>query len=207
MSTVDAVGGSSSPVTSTVSGFGALGTEDFLNIMLSELQAQDPLEPQDSQALLQQFSSLYQIESSTRTSASLESLVSQNEFASAAILIGSLVSGISTDNRRVADIVLSVSNTKDGPILNLLDGSQVLFSNVDEVAAGVNLGDDNSDTTGDDDTGTVGDDGDTGDDGSTTTTPTASVSASGSSSDGSASVSGSDDAVDKVIDALKELLG
>ncbi|MEZ6318038.1 MAG: flagellar hook capping FlgD N-terminal domain-containing protein [Phycisphaerales bacterium] len=206
MSTVDAVSSSSSTVTTTTSGFGALGTEDFLNIMLSELQAQDPLEPQDSQALLQQFSSLYQIESSTRTSASLESLVSQNEFASAAILIGSLVSGISTDNQRVADIVLSVSNTADGPILNLLDGSQVLFSNVDEVAAGVTLGDDDSDTTGDDDTGTIGEDDDTGDDDSTTT-PTASVSASGSSSAGEASASGSEDSVDKVVAALKELLG
>lgn len=198
MSTVDAVGGSSSPA--SASGFGALSTEDFLNIMLTELQAQDPLEPQDSQALLDQFSSLYQIESSTKTAESLDSLVHQNEFASASLLIGSLVSGISLDNRRVADIVLSVSNTKDGPVLNLLDGSRVLFSNVDEVVGAVDFGDEDSDTTTDDDDTTDG----TGEtDSPVTLTPN--VSDTGGTSAGtSAGASDTHDTIDKAIDALKE---
>ena len=45
------------------SGFAALRSEDFIKVMLSELTNQDPFEPQDSAALLEQMSSLRNIES------------------------------------------------------------------------------------------------------------------------------------------------
>ena len=155
MSAIDSLGGSSAPA--TASGFGSLTSAEFLNIMLTELQSQDPLEPQDSQALLDQFSSLYQIESNIKLGDDLNRLVRQSEFASASTLIGNLVSGITLDNRRVADLVLSVSNTAEGPVLNLLDGSRMLFSNVDEIVGPLDLDDSGSgeDPAG---TGAPGDD-------------------------------------------------
>ncbi|MEQ8769930.1 MAG: flagellar hook capping FlgD N-terminal domain-containing protein [Phycisphaerales bacterium] len=145
MSAINSLGGSSNPTSAGGTGLSALSSDEFLNIILTELQAQDPLEPQDTEALLNQFSTLYQIESDIKLSENLGELVNQNEFTAASLLIGSLVSGISIDNRRVADVVVSVTNTADGPVLNLFDGSRVSFSNIDEVAGAVNLGDGSDD--------------------------------------------------------------
>jgi len=124
----------SNPVSSTDDAFNTLSSAEFLSIIFTELQNQDPLEPQDSQAMLNQLSSLRAIESDSKMVASLESLVSQNQFAAASQLIGSLVSGITLDNQRLADMVISVSQTSQGPVLNLFGGSRMFFDQVDEIA-------------------------------------------------------------------------
>lgn len=124
----------SNPVSSTDDAFNSLSSAEFLQIIFTELQNQDPLEPQDTNAMLNQLSALRSIESDQNMVDSLENLVSQNEFAAASQLIGSLVSGISLDNQRVADLVISVSQSSQGPVLNLFDGSRMLFDQVDEIA-------------------------------------------------------------------------
>jgi len=142
------------PVSSTDDAFNSLSSADFLKIIFTELQNQDPLEPQDTGAMLDQISALRAIESDTQMVASLESLVSQNEFASASQLIGSLVSGITLNNQRVADLVISVSQSSQGPVLNLFDGSRMLFSQVDEIAGPIDdfiVPDINDDDGNDDD--------------------------------------------------------
>jgi hypothetical protein len=60
-------------------------------------------------------------------------LVDQNDFSSAAGLIGKGVSGLSNDNQRVAGVVASVSRTSDGTVVTLDSGTQVKMSNVDQV--------------------------------------------------------------------------
>ncbi|MHA7812416.1 MAG: flagellar hook capping FlgD N-terminal domain-containing protein [Phycisphaerales bacterium] len=132
MSSIDGVGSSSNPTNST-DAFSALTSGEFLQIIFTELTNQDPLEPNDTQSMLNQLSSIRAIESDTQMVDSLSRLVNQSEFAAASSLIGSLVSGITLDNRRVADLVVSVSNTQDGPVLNLFDGSRMFFGNVDEI--------------------------------------------------------------------------
>lgn len=141
MSAIDTIGSSSNP-TSTTDAFSALTSGQFLQIIFTELQNQDPLEPNDTTAMLNQLSTLRSIESDTQMVDSLSRLVNQSEFAAASSLIGSLVSGITLDNRRVADLVVSVSNTQDGPVLNLFDGSRMFFSNVDEIAGPIGDPDD-----------------------------------------------------------------
>ena len=132
MSAIDSLGSTSNP-SSTTDAFSALSSGEFLEIIFTELTNQDPLEPADTQSMLNQLSTLRTIESDTQMVSSLQRLVSQSELASASQLIGSLVSGISLDNRRVSDLVISVSMTQDGPVLNMFDGSRMFFSNVDEI--------------------------------------------------------------------------
>ena len=139
---------SGNPVSSTDDAFNTLSSAEFLQIMFTELQYQDPLEPQDSQAMLNQLSSLRPIESDSQMVNSLESLVSQNEFAAASQLIGSLVSGVTLENQRLADMVISVSQTSQGPVLNLFSGARMFFDQVDEIAGPI---DDFVDPDGDDD--------------------------------------------------------
>lgn len=116
-------------------GFSEITSEDFVTIMMSELTNQDPLEPNDTEQMINQISTIRSIESDEAMIDSLGDLVVSNEFAAAANLIGTLVGGVSETNERVADVVLSVSRTKDGPVLNLFDGSRLPFANVDEVVA------------------------------------------------------------------------
>jgi len=163
-----AASSSTRPVDEGDSGFGELTNSDFFDIIMAELGAQDPLEPNDTQALLEQISLIRGIESDENVTESLQSLTDQNEFAAAAGLIGSLVSGVSTDGRRVADLVTSVSRTPDGTVLNLLDGSRVRIDQVDEALGPIDLDGDDDDAgdvdpdNGDPDDGDP-DDGDPGD--------------------------------------------
>lgn len=118
---------------SATNAFNSISSEDFIRIMFSELTNQDPLAPNDTKAVLDQISSIRSIESDLKLSAKLESLVSQNELASAGTLIGKFVTGLNGEGRRVGDLVLSVSSTRDGAVLNLANGASLAMSRVEEI--------------------------------------------------------------------------
>lgn len=133
MSSISGFSTASQQNTAGPNAFNELTSGQFLQIIFTELTNQDPFQPNDSQAMLQQLATIRSIEADSQMSSKLNALVRQNELAAASGLIGSLVSGISLDNRRVADMVISVSQTADGPVLNLFDGSRMFFSQVDEI--------------------------------------------------------------------------
>ncbi len=134
MSTIDSISGSQSSSGSASSAFSAMTSSDFTKLVLTELSKQDPLQPNDTKALLEQLSTIRSIQSNTDLSTNLSSLVSANEFASASALIGRSVSGVSLQNTRVSGQVASVSKTTSGPVINLKDGTRVLFKQIDQVA-------------------------------------------------------------------------
>ena len=55
-------------------GFNALSSEDFIKIIFTELANQDPFQPNDSSALLEQLNSIRSIESDTKLIDKLEDL-------------------------------------------------------------------------------------------------------------------------------------
>ena len=67
MSSITSAAGVGGGSVGASSGFGALDSEEFLNIMFTELQNQDPFEPNDSSALLEQLNSIRSIESDMAT--------------------------------------------------------------------------------------------------------------------------------------------
>ena len=85
-----------------------LSSDEFLKIMLTELSNQDPFEPNDSQAILEQLSSLRSIESDLELQEQLGSLVLQNSIGQAGALIGKHVEGLSTNNDQVSGVVTAV---------------------------------------------------------------------------------------------------
>lgn len=116
-------------------GFGALSSDEWTKVIFAELSQQDPLEPNDTSALLEQLSMIRSIESDFDLTESLENLSTSNEFASSTGLIGQFVGGISDRGERVADLVLSVSRTSEGAFLNLANGSRVSLDQVDEIVS------------------------------------------------------------------------
>jgi flagellar basal-body rod modification protein FlgD len=131
MNVIDAVGGGQT--NATANGFSALSAEEFSRIIFTELSNQDPLAPNDTNALLQQISSIRSIQSNIDLSGKLETLVSQNEFAAAATLIGKTISGVDESLTRVTGVVKSLSRTAQGTVLTLKDGQRVWAWNVDEI--------------------------------------------------------------------------
>jgi flagellar basal-body rod modification protein FlgD len=134
MATVDALSGTASgTVSSSKGGLSALTSEDFARIIFTELGKQDPLQPSDTNALIEQISSLRSIESNMDLSKQLGKLVSQNEFASAATLIGKRVSGVTDSQARASGTVKSVLRTDDGAVVQLTTGDKINVSNLDEI--------------------------------------------------------------------------
>ena len=114
-------------------GYSDLSSDEFIKIIFTELANQDPLQPNDSSALLEQLSSIRSIQSDIELGRKLETLVAQNQLASASNLIGKLVSGVGEEKARVSDFVVSISRTQEGAVLNLRGGQRLLMSNVDEI--------------------------------------------------------------------------
>ena len=133
MDAIGALSPGAGSLSSRPNAFSELNSEEFVKIIFTELANQDPLQPSDSKALLEQLSSLRSIQSDMDLSQRLGTLVAQNELASASGLIGKVVSGVSLGLQRVQDTVQSVSRTAQGAILNLASGDRVAMGNVDEV--------------------------------------------------------------------------
>ncbi|HPO93794.1 MAG TPA: flagellar hook capping FlgD N-terminal domain-containing protein, partial [Phycisphaerales bacterium] len=130
---VTSLGSNSSTSGATPNRLSELSSEQFLKIIFTELQQQDPLQPNDSSKLLEQLSSIRSIQSDIELSDQLKSIVTQNQLASAGTMIGNYVSGLSIDNQRVIGQVVSVSRTSEGPVLNLHNGYRVKLDNIDEM--------------------------------------------------------------------------
>src|SRR5262245_24149924 len=122
----------------TGSGFSSLTSEQFSKIIFTELSKQDPLNPSDTNALLQQLSSIRSIQSDMDLTSKLGLLVNENEFASASTLIGKTVSGIDDHNQRVTGKVKSLSRTNDGTVLTLTTGERLFIYNIDSITDSAN---------------------------------------------------------------------
>lgn len=148
MNTVDAIGASAQNAGSGING---LSSDEFFQLIFAELSNQDPLDPNDTNALLEQIANIRSIESDIDLVDKLSELVGQNELASGAGLIGRLVSGLSEANERVTGIVNSVSKTEHGVVLNLDGGLRVPMADLDRVLDGGQNTDSDSDSDGESD--------------------------------------------------------
>lgn len=119
-------------------GFAELDSGEFMRIILSELSNQDPLAPNDTAAILEQLSSIRNIESQVQLDEKLSSLVTQNAISSSAAMIGKFVRGLDANNNNVSGIVESLSIQDGKPILNIA-GSGPLAA--DRVTGVEDLGD------------------------------------------------------------------
>lgn len=126
--------------------FSEMSSEDFIKIIFTELSNQDPFKPNDSSALLQQMSSIRSIESDIKLTDQLKTLVTQNQLASGGNLIGKFIGGLTSDNNRVAGLVVAVSRADDVVSLELDNGWSVPINNVERVIDPDQLPDDSGPT-------------------------------------------------------------
>ncbi len=113
--------------------FEDLTSEDFMKIMFTELSNQDPLEPQDTQALLNQINTVRSIESNVQLMTQLTELVSQNQFAMAGTLVGKTISGLDESFLPVQGRVKSAAVEGNQIMLTLASGERVPMDNIESI--------------------------------------------------------------------------
>jgi flagellar basal-body rod modification protein FlgD len=94
-----------------------LGT--FLEIMIAELQNQDPLNPLDNKDMLAQISQLREVGATDKLTETLESVLLGQNIASATSLIGADINALSDDNQPISGTVSRVSLEDGDPKLHL----------------------------------------------------------------------------------------
>jgi len=110
-----------------------LKPEDFIKMMITQLQNQDPMEPAKNEELLAQMSQIGQLETSTQLQTSLKSVTLQTQIGSASALIGKSVQGIDDNNNPIEGVVNSVKVAGDSVQLNLDSGMSVALTNVSSI--------------------------------------------------------------------------
>ena len=92
-----------------VNAFSSLSPQDFIKMMVTQLENQDPLNPTNSQDILSQMSEIGQLQSSTQLQTTLSGLALQNQIGAASSLIGKSIQGIDANNNQVAGTVTGVT--------------------------------------------------------------------------------------------------
>ncbi len=113
-----------------------LQTEDFIKMMITQLQNQDPLEPAKNQELLAQFSQIGQLQTSTQLQETLSGLATQNRIGAAGNLIGKMVTGLDDNDEAVEGVVTSVRVETDRVMLELDTGNTVSIDRVTSITPG-----------------------------------------------------------------------
>ena len=111
-----------------------LNTQDFIKMMVTQLQNQDPMDPAKSSDLLAQMSQIGQLQSANDLQDALKGLVLQNQIGSASSLIGKNVEGLDDNNNTIRGIVNSVKVQSDGVSLELDNGNSLALGRVTAIA-------------------------------------------------------------------------
>lgn len=108
-------------------GANALGKDEFLQLLVLQMQSQDPLSPTDNTqmiAQLAQFSALEQMQNLNESFEMLSGNIDQLNFISASTMVGKEVTGIDVNGDELTGVVDGVS--MEGSIVYLTIGDNVM---------------------------------------------------------------------------------
>ena len=115
MMAIGAIGSSTSAPSAQAS---SMGLQDFLKILLTQLNYQDPLKPMDNQEFMAQMAQFTSLEQSQRLNEKMDQLISNQAALQSIGLIGRTVE-ISTETGTVTGTVASLSLQGDSPSISV----------------------------------------------------------------------------------------
>jgi len=98
-----------------------IGIDQFLKLMISELQNQDPLNPMDNAQMIQQIGTLREIAANTKLTDTLDAMSLGQNLSSASSLIGKSVAALADDGTEVSGVVSKVTVSNNVPTLQVGD--------------------------------------------------------------------------------------
>ncbi|HEX2924166.1 MAG TPA: flagellar hook capping FlgD N-terminal domain-containing protein [Chloroflexota bacterium] len=126
MSVSAVTGTSSTSTTSSSTSIGELGKDDFLRLLLAQMQNQDPLNPMDDTAFMTQLVQFSTLESMQHMDEHISTLLSVEQLSQAESMVGKQVSGtVTTDGttETIEGVVDSVKMVDGSPVLVMGDKS------------------------------------------------------------------------------------
>ena len=130
-STVGTVGTSGAQATG-YDAFQNLNLQDFIALLVTELQQQDPMEPMKNSEILQQVSQIRQIESDQKLGDTMDSVILGQNVATASSLIDRQVLGMDDSGNPVVGTVKKVS-IEDGAVKVYVGDTSVDLKNVAQI--------------------------------------------------------------------------
>src|SRR5215218_3818519 len=86
-----------------------LGKDDFMKLMLAQLQHQDPLKPMDDQAFIAQTAQFNSLDEMTKLNKTLSAVLDAQQLAEASGMIGKTVSATDKDGQALRGVVTAAS--------------------------------------------------------------------------------------------------
>lgn len=112
--------------------FNSMDMGDFLKLMITQLQNQDPTKPLDNSDLFNQIGQLESIESSARLNDTLQSLALGQGLSNAGALIGKQVQGLDDNGAQASGTVLGVL-VQDGSPKLVVGNQAISLSNIAQI--------------------------------------------------------------------------
>ena len=137
MSQIPAAGSSSDQSFGAHNSLNNVDIDDFLKLMIAELQNQDPLNPLENDELVAQIGQIRSVGATEKLSETLDSVLLGQNISSATNLIGAEIDAISDDNQKITGVVERVSVANGQPKLHLdLDPRAKVSTEAGDIEAG-----------------------------------------------------------------------
>jgi len=109
-----------------------LDMKEFLDLLIAELQNQDPLNPLDNKEMIAQISEIRQVGATDKLTKTLDSVLLGQGLSNASSLLGKTIKGLTDDAKQVSGTVDRVTVTDGVPKLHIGEDT-VDLSNISEI--------------------------------------------------------------------------
>jgi flagellar basal-body rod modification protein FlgD len=110
---------SASTANTNTASLNGVNADTFLQLLVSELQNQDPDNPTDPTQFLTQTAEFEEVEEMNAVQTSVSSMVTAQQSSSATSMLGMQVSGSDASGNAVSGVVTGVQLTSSGPVLSV----------------------------------------------------------------------------------------
>lgn len=108
--------------------YGNLGFEDFIELLITELTHQDPMEPVSNAELLNQIGQIREIASTDQLSDTLESVMMGQTLSTAGNVVDKVIDGMTDAGHRLCGTVVSVALEEGRALLQVQDAAGEIHS-------------------------------------------------------------------------------
>jgi flagellar basal-body rod modification protein FlgD len=115
-------------------GFAGLTADDFMKLLIAQLQNQDPTNPMDNDQLLSQISTMRNLQSNIELSKTLKSMTGNQQLSTASNFIGKFVVGRSTTQQDIGGVA-NRAFVRDGLTYLGVGDQEILLTDVSDVLA------------------------------------------------------------------------
>jgi flagellar basal-body rod modification protein FlgD len=125
-------GSSSSSSSGSSNGLDTIDISQFMQMMITELQNQDPLNPMQNSQIMQELGQMQQITASNKLTTTLDGVALGQSLSNATSLIGKKIDGIDDNGNPATGVVQKVSVANS--VAKLQVGAQIVsLSNVQDI--------------------------------------------------------------------------